>query len=335
MKSESELLPTGAFGSWAVTALRDSLINRLGEDQHGESLDLYFYAVTLSGWQSVRKSIQKWRQRDAARCSTIYAGTDHGITDPDALSAMSDDGISVRLMQTYSGVYHPKVIRLSSPKSESIWVGSNNLTRDGLLNNIEFAVLIEGNAIPSSFLKWIKGVHAGSTALTDALLETYRQERTKFEKGRAAAKSTTFTWSQRSEPVKEAAQPKLRGGELIIEVMPEETRGGNQVQLPREAAKHLFGLKEAGDQVEIQLKQLGSAEYRKLVISVFANKTVRVSINDLEYRDRPCMIILHRKAPKKFEFEIIPESIFPSRYRSLLAACTNQTRAGSRRWTIA
>lgn len=335
MKSGSELLPTGAFGSWAVTALRDSVINKLDKDQHGKSIELYFYAVTLSGWQSVRKSIKRWCRKDSDRRATIYAGTDHGITDPDALSAMSDDGISVRLMQTYSGVYHPKVVRLSSPKSEHIWVGSNNLTRDGLLNNIEFAVLIEGSEIPPSFLEWTRNVHAGSTALTDSLLDTYRQERTKFEKSRAAANSTTFTWSQRSEPAKKTAKTSLKPGELIIEVMPEETRGGNQVQLPREAAKHLFGLKEAGDQTEIQLRQFGSAEYRKLVVSVFANKTVRISINELEYRDRPCVIIVRRNAPKKFEFEIVPESIFPSRYRSLLAACTNQTRAGSRRWAIA
>ncbi len=335
MKSKSELLPTGAFGSWAVTALRDSVVSRLNQDQQGKSLELYFYAVTLSGWESVRSSIERWRKKDSSRGATIYAGTDHGITDPDALSEMSDAGIDVRLMQTYSGVYHPKVVRLSSPERQLIWVGSNNLTRDGLLNNIEFAVLIEGNDIPPSFLDWTNNVHAGSTPLTDALLDTYRQERTNFEKGRASAKSTTFTWSQKSEPAKSSSKSKPKAGDLIIEVMPEETRGGNQVQLPREAARHLFGLEEVGDQVEIQLRQLGAKAYRRLVISVFSNNTVRISINELEYRDRPCVIIMRRNAPMKFEFEIVSESIFPTRYRSLLTSCTNQTRAGSRRWVIA
>ena len=334
MKSANNLLPTGAFGSWAVTALRDSVIDRLNQDRDSKSLELYFYAVTRSGWESVRTSIEKWRKKDSSRNLTMYAGTDHGITDPDALSAMSSSGINVRVMRTYSGVYHPKVIRLSGPKNDVIWVGSNNLTRDGLLNNIEFAVMIEGIAVPPSFLEWSKKIHAGSTPITEAILDSYRQERTTFEKSRAATKSTTFIWSQKSEPTQPPSKSNPKAGSLIIEIMPEETREGNQVQLPREAARRLFGLKDIGDKAEIQLRQLGTKSYRSLTISVFSNKTVRISINELEYRDRPCVIVVRRTAQRKFEFEIVSESIFPTRYKSLLAACTNQTRAGSRRWAI-
>ena len=116
--------------------------------------------------------------------------------------------------------------------------------------------------------------------------------------------------------------------------MPEETRGGNQIQIPKLAAKEFFGLENVGDQTTIHLRRNGTTETRSLVITVFNNYTIRLSINELEYRDRPCVIVFHKARGSAIEFEIVPESIFPSRYRSLIALCTRQTRAGSRRWEI-
>jgi hypothetical protein len=100
--------------------------------------------------------------------------------------------------------------------------------------------------------------------------------------------------------------------------------------------KEFFDLSRVGDKVSIRLKQKGAGPFRNLIITVFSNNTVRVSINELEYRDRPCVVVFRKLSPSKldFEFEIVPKSIFPARYKSLLAACINQTRYGSRRWVI-
>jgi len=69
-------------------------------------------------------------------------------------------------------------------------------------------------------------------------------------------------------------------------------------------------------------------------MTVFSNNTVRLSINELDYRDRPCVIVFHKGKNDVIVFDIVQESIFPTRYRKLIGMCKNQTREGSRRWVI-
>ncbi len=327
------VLPTCNFDAWTVRSLRDSLLSELAGDQSSAALLLFFYAITLSGWNEIRKPILRWKRANDTRAVTVYVGTDHGITDPSAIEAMQQAGLNVQLMESYRGVFHPKVVWLKGQRSNSVWVGSNNLTKDGLLNNIEFAVLIQSRDIPLELQRWADAVAAGSSALTAELIASYKSEREAFERRRASTKTTTFTWSKKREPAS-APVPSLYKGDLILEIMPEETRGGNQIQIPRQAARMFFGLARVGDQTEIRLRRGGTTETRSLVITVFGNNTVRLSINELEYRDRPCVIVFHKADDNIIEFEIVAESIFPSRYRSLISLCERQTRAGSRRWEI-
>lgn len=329
----STALPTGTFDSWAVTSLRDSLLEELAIDRVSNALKMFFYAITLSGWEELQKPVLQWVKASAGRSVTIFVGTDHAITDPLAIEAMHRQGINVRLMNSYSGVFHPKVIWMAGNDKSLVWVGSNNLTKDGLLHNIEFAVLIKARTVPPELSKWAESVEAGSSCIGDGLLDSYNEERERFERNRAATKATTFTWSRREEPKKAIKSPARRGG-LIVEIMPEETRGGNQIQFPKEAVRSFFGLEKAGDRTTISLQRKDSRDVRRLVITVFANNTVRLSVNELEYRDRPCVIVFRKARGGRVVFEIVSESIFPTRYRALIATCTRQTRPGSRRWNI-
>ena len=45
-------------------------------------------------------------------------------------------------------------------------------------------------------------------------------------------------------------------------------------------------------------------------MTVFANKTVRIVISDLEYRDRPCVLIFRRMSEGRYEYEIVPREHF-------------------------
>jgi hypothetical protein len=326
-------LPTGTFDSWSVTSLRDSLFEELANDLVSRSLKMFFYAITLSGWKEVQKPVLQWVKKSANRGVTVFVGTDHAITDPAAIEAMHRQGVDVRLMNSYSGVFHPKVIWMEGNKKNIVWIGSNNLTRDGLLHNIEFAALIKAREVPSELISWAEAVEAGSCAINDELLVSYKEERERFERNRASANAITFTWSRRAEVKKVAINPTRRG-DLIIEVMPEETRGGNQIQFPKEAVRSFFGLVGVGDNTTISLQRRGSKEVRRLVIRVFANNTVRLSVNELEYRDRPCVMVFRKARGGRVVFEIVSESIYPTRYRTLIATCTRQTRQGSRRWNI-
>jgi len=329
----STVLPTGTFESWTVTSLRESLIAELASDRSSTTLRMFFYAVTSTGWSEIRRPVLKWMRSRTSRSVTAYVGTDHAMTDPAAIESMKQARVNVRLMRTYRGVFHPKVVWLTGDRKNVVWVGSNNLTKDGLLYNIEFAVLIRSREIPPELNHWAEAVAAGSNEATDELLDSYKKERERFERNRAVARSTTFTWSRKKEPEK-TRQAILRKGDLIVEIMPEETRGGTQIQFPREAAKEFLGLEKVGDQTIINLHRIGTAESRQLIVTVFKNNTVRLSINELEYRDRPCVIIFRKTRRDGIAFEIVPENIFPTRYRTLIAMCTRQTRAGSRRWII-
>lgn len=296
---------------------------------------MYFYAVTRSGWDQVRQPVLQWKGGAEERCVLLFVGTDHGITDPSALKQISRDGVDVRVMLKYHGVFHPKVVWLRGNRKHVVWVGSNNLTRDGLSNNVEFAMLVRAHKIPRSLSRWTRSIESSSATLTRDLLKSYESQRQKFEALRAQAETTTFTWEKRVEPLRQKSAPAADADTLIVEVMPRETGGdGKQLQLPIKAASNFFGITRVGSSKIINLRAKGGSASRTLTMTVFRNSTVRIVINDLEYRDRPCVIEFQESSPIGFEYEIVPQSIFPCRYKTLLALCTEKTRQKSRRWGI-
>ena len=327
-------LPTGSFVQWDVTAFKDSLLSTLNDDQEkGDAkLLLYFYAVTMRGWEEIRGSVRRWMNFDRCRKVVAYVGTDHGITDPQGLEAMRFDGVAVRIMENYRGVFHPKVVWLDRPVRCRVWIGSNNLTRDGLLNNIEFAATIQSDGTPEELRKWADRIHAGSITLTKDNLKSYRIERNAFERNRIKSGIAAFTWSLKNEPV--AGKRSVTKGDLVVQIMPKETgAGGKQIQVPVRAARKFFEVEDS--KVITLFEKNNPRSRRELTLTLFRNRTIRLVINELEYRDRPCVVLFHKTRPNRYNFEIISESISPERYRYLLGICDKQTRTGSRRWCIA
>ena len=334
--AEQKHLPTWISGKWCVAAFRDSLISNLKKDHTCNSLCMYFYAVTQSGWDQVRQSILHWKNGKKNRRVILFVGTDHGITDPSALERISDDGVDVHLMLKYHGVFHPKVVWLSGKRKHTLWVGSNNLTRDGLLNNVEFAVLVTGQSLSASFSRWAQSIESASVPLTQDVLNSYKRQRRKFETNRAKAKAITFTWEKRTESQATKKSAEVETGDLIVEVMPKETGGdGKQLQLPVKAASEYFGVMGDGASKKVSLRAKDGSVTREVTMTVFHNNTVRIVIGDLEYRDRPCVIVFRREPNDLFLYEIVAQNIFPVRYKALLALCTEQTRSTSRRWGVA
>lgn len=333
MAASATHLPTFVGAAWAVTGLRDSILTTLPANNWGTRLSLFFYAVTELGWRELREAVMKWKATAQLRHVIAYVGTDHAITEPEALKLMQRDGVDVRLLQTYQGVFHPKVIWLTGEKENSVWVGSNNLTRDALLHNVEFAVQINSVKPPPELVKWAKQVAEASTPLTYELIRSYECERRSFATTRSSA--GTFTWTKRKEPQAVSARDAVKG-DLIIEVMPLETGlDGKQIQLPKAAAVHFFGLPDhIGASRRLALRMRGETSPRTLTMTIFANNSVRLSINELDYRHRPCVMTFRRLNAGRFEFDIVQRSIFPTRYNLLLKLCNRQTRAGSRRWTV-
>ena len=155
-------LPTFVSAAWTVTALRSSLASALATNKWGNKLSLFFYAVTEQGWREVRSSIQTWKSSSSKRQIAAYVGTgSRGSPEPEAIRLMHEDGVSRAPTGKFiCGIFHPKVIWLSGTAMNSVWIGSNNLTRDALLHNIEFAVQIDCPSAPSELVEWAANVHA-------------------------------------------------------------------------------------------------------------------------------------------------------------------------------
>lgn len=342
-------LPTFTSASWTVNSLCDSLQREISADLHCDTFRIFAYAVTGPGWRELRSTVRKWLRAKNGRSVVAFIGTDHALTEPDALRAMEKDGVYVRIMRKYHGIYHAKVFWLAGDTRHYVWVGSNNLTREGLLQNVEFATLIKSSDVNPELNQWFRNIDLASDPLDETLLTDYENQRYSFARKRSSA--GTFTWRKREDPAPSltalSKRPKgharsrtrilaAQSGDLVVQVMPLETGlDGKQMQLPKEATVQFFSLRDRiGSSQHITLSPVGTTESRALTITIFGNNTSRLSIHELDYRDRPCVIVFHRTAQSNYSFEIVQQSIFPERYRALLGQCRNQTREGSRRWTI-
>jgi hypothetical protein len=313
---------------------------------------MFFYAITVSGWEQVRRDLKDWLSRRPNRKIVAYVGTDHAITDAEAIRLMVQDGVTVRMMTAYTGVFHPKVVWLRGVRNNYVWIGSNNLTRDGLLNNVEFAAMLKSKGVPSELDRWAREIHKGSVAFGPNLLKMYERERRDYGERRVSL--GTFTWSHREKAKvprlrrngkgtrRRIASASLRVGDLIVEVMPRETgQDGKQIQLPMTAATSFFGLPDrVGATRTITLTPAWLADPRDLTMTIFGNHTVRLVIKELDYRDRPCVLLFRRRRSRNkrrkavYEFDIVARAVFPGHYQALLRQCDHPTRSGSRRWGI-
>ncbi|MDD3183440.1 MAG: phospholipase D family protein [Alphaproteobacteria bacterium] len=328
-----------------MTDFLDAAINLCRTETSSTQLRLYFYAVTVAGWRKLRSSILRWHKSANNRAITAYIGTDHALTDADAVEAMQRDGIEVRLMRHYTGTFHPKVIWFSGKTSSTILAGSNNLTEDGLANNIEFASVTKIAKADINLLRWHEEIHKASELATPQLLKSYRTEKEKHGAKRAKiSQGGTFTWSMRTSGKKKPKSSttsrgqritKVSSGELILEIMPRETSDeGRQVQIPLDAAQRFFGLgSDVGSSIQLTLENMFTKEQRSLTLTHNKNSTARLSISELEYRSRPCVLVFQRtRKQQKYIFEIVRQAIDPSRFSELLDLC--KQKPPKRRWKL-
>ena len=338
----SRAAPTMRTAAWAVTDFLTAAERVCDVDKQSHQLRLYFYAATESGWKRLRKSILNWCKACDGRAVTAYIGTDHALTDVAALEAMQSEGVEVRLMRHYTGIFHPKVIWFVGKAGSTILAGSNNLTEDGLRNNIEFATVTTLAKVDANLQTWHDESHKASEAVTAALIKSYAKEKEKYGQRRATSGlGGDFTWSKRTSGTsakrsntKATAAGGAGGSRLILEVMPRETSDeGRQVQIPLDAARRFFGLgKTVGNSINLDLNNVDTQESRTLVLTLNRNATARLSIRELEYGSRPCVLIFTKQGRRRFNFELVRRAIDPSRYDDLIAECKQTPPA--RRWKL-
>jgi len=340
LKALSRTAPTMRTATWAVTDFLAAAERVCETDEQSHQLRLYFYAATESGWKRLRKSILNWFKARNDRTVTAYIGTDHALSDAAALEAMQSEGVEVRLMRHYTGVFHPKVIWFVGKAGSTILAGSNNLTEDGLRNNIEFATVTTLAQVDANLKTWHDEIHKASEPATAALIKSYAKEKEKYGQQRATSgQGGDFTWSKRTSGAaakksKASAAGRPSGGRLILEVMPRETSvEGRQVQIPLDAARRFFGLgKTVGSSINLDLTNVDTQESRTLVLTLNRNATARLSIRELEYSSRPCVLIFTQQGRGRFDFKLVRRAIDPSRFNALIAEC--EQTPPIRRWKL-
>lgn len=338
----SQAAPTMRTAAWAITDFLSAFDRACATDKQSCQLRMYFYAATEPGWKRIRKSILNWRKSHGTRAVTAYIGTDHALTDAAALEAMQNEGVEVRLMRHYRGTFHPKVIWFVGKPEGTILAGSNNLTEDGLRNNIEFATVTTVAELDANLHKWHDEIHKASEPATAALIKSYAKEKEKYGERRAlSGQGGEFTWSKRTSGAS-VKKPKAKSSAaavsgrpgLILEVMPRETsEEGRQIQIPLAVARQYFGLgNTVGSSINLQLRNADTQESRTLVFRLNPNSTARLSIHEIEYSSRPCVLIFTKRGRGRFDFELVRRAIDPSRFDALIADCTQ--KPPDRRWKM-
>ena len=328
--STSLLLPTANFGKWKMTSFSESITEGLKQGGPFSLARGYFYAVTVAGVEIISPSLEAWFSGGKQRKAVFYVGTDHGITAPDAITQLQEMGVEVRLMVKYRGIYHPKALWLHGRTESLVWAGSNNLTRDGMLHNVEMGIQVVSKALPAEFRKWHDGIHAASKPASKALLKSYEAERDRHHQSETRKTDYGFTWSGKAEPDRKTG---VQAGDLVLEIMPRETGpGGKQIQIPLEAASAFFNVPDDGSPREITLVDAQTNLAKTQTMRVYDNRTVRLSLSVLEYEHRPCVVIF-RKTGQGIQFEIVSKNIAPGRYKALIGKCT-EGGEGRRLWGL-
>ena len=333
-------LPTFADGLNLPGSFYHSLKNEIENDEQCTHLRIFSYAVSNLGWKLLRDSINGWQTRIKNRTVEAYIGVDHGITEPGALRSMLTDGVDLKLARKQGCTYHPKVIWLSGPNKQIVWTGSNNLTYAGLLDNIEFAALLEMAIIDTGLNEWYRLVQQSSTTLDDRALQKYEKNRTKNLKNgtylhlneSASIQTDHFT----STTTIRKTCLGLRSGDLILQVTEKETGGGgSQIQFPMRAICPFFGLRKSiGSSTRLKALSLNSQTERQLTMTVYRNHTARLSMSELAQRTCPCIVVFHKEGSDSYSFEIVRRTDYVERYQRLLDYCVHQTRSQSRKWII-
>lgn len=86
-----------------------------------------------------------WLPSDKAPCAEFIVGIDLGITSPEALRHLQEQGACVRVFSEPGKMFHPKAIYLRTESGQFLIIGSNNLTSGGISSNHELSILSTRN----------------------------------------------------------------------------------------------------------------------------------------------------------------------------------------------
>lgn len=153
------------------------------------SLGIAVAYVSIYGFQALRRLVED------AGVTEIRLVTDVGdaITHPEALRGALNSGWIVRVVDPQAGTFHPKMIiagrifndRALLEETRLSLVGSANLTKGGLVSNVECGVLSTSDALSAEFARTFSKLWRKGAELNEDMLEQYEAKFAEVNRKRA------------------------------------------------------------------------------------------------------------------------------------------------------
>lgn len=145
------------------TSVAKELIEQF-ESKRYDSFTCLVAFASYGGISALTPYIQREKKRGVK--IRIILGVDQKGTSKDALEEVLAWGVDARIYHTRSfNIFHPKIYLFENTDIFTLIVGSNNLTENGLVRNIECSLLvkdIKSNPVHKSFYEYWKGILDGT-----------------------------------------------------------------------------------------------------------------------------------------------------------------------------
>jgi HKD family nuclease len=324
--------------------------------------------VRWSGLGLLALQLEKFLEQ-GGEFQTIY-GVANGITSPDSLlyslylkKVYRNHSYAGTVEDTYqNATFHPKFFEFQFAQRTIAIIGSGNLTVGGLVNNCELAYQIEFQNADKDGRSHLDAAWKAFASFAQPLtLDKIRELKQKDSSGSELDKETgspsdkpfiKHTKTTAKKPlflkILGVEKPAVRHAlladsdaltekpeRLYLQILEYETgaqqsdgSAGYQVQLPVATLAAFFGV--APNQTEYVSFDFGS-EVIQVTLTHFGNNTHRVRLKPIRNIPRPAIVVFERVSKNAYKCSIVP----PKKYGEVLAAkCTEQTRAGARRWGL-
>jgi HKD family nuclease len=342
-------------------------INALLQSAH---LKRFRAAVAYANWGGIGLAAEHIEAllKVGGEFQTIY-GVGNGATTPDAMyyslylqKLYANHTYAGTVEDNYANaIFHPKFFEFKFPDKTIAIVGSANFTGGGFANNTELGVEIEvekDSALEAELLSAWDTLKAESKPVTLPRIRALNKlgdlgtEQNQAPEGGGKKDKPFLKVDAKTMPKPlfakvlglKAPAKKLKilstldalsqkPDRLYLQILKYETGGtdekpGYQIQLPKATLATFFG-------VGPNQKQLARFRFGNKAISTnithFDNNTHRLRLMPLRDLARPAVVIFDRTGTNTYKCTVVAAK----NYAKVLAAkCTEQTRAGARRWGL-
>jgi HKD family nuclease len=335
-----------------------ALINRELEDTRVTRARIVVAYVTWNGLSYIADALEAFLQRSNEL--QVIVGVNNGVTTPDALlylwslgQRFGERSSSWIVDWSYrNSVFHPKVFHFNGHQGARLIVGSNNLTPGGLLANHEVFVDVkmtaEGSNAEEATNIWDYCTSLGrplslarikKLAVSAKLSKensNNRRDLPIFDIPDAPRRKPLFKKildipqrGKRNGILKNLDKLSRRPRRLFLQILGQETGGGDQIQLPVAALSTFFGV--GSDEERAVHFEFEDWAARDVHLTHFGNNTHRIRLRPVLEVPRPAIIEFNRMSSDSYACRIVREQDYAV---TLAAKCDQQTRQGSRRWGL-